>query len=204
MADRAHARPDSCAQRSRVSIWLDRHRKLASRRADVNAFLVTLFEPRSTASGLRSSRWRWCAISCIGRMCEWVTIALHLARDSGSRWRLRGGGPRLQRDGSRRCSPGRRSVRRATAFWASSDVGCGGGSEAEPAASAANLAHRSGSRRVLPRPAMPTQRAYAVRYGFVCSVVGELEVLAVTSETRHAQNVPALGAAVGPSRIRAG
>ncbi len=66
------------------------------------------------------------------------------------------------------------------------------------------MAHRSGSHRVLLGQAMPTHWASAVHYGFVRSVVGELEVRAVASETRHAQNVPALWAAIGLSRIRVG
>ena len=57
-------------------------------------------------------------------------------------------------------------LRGVTAVWATSHVGCCGGSEAPPAASAANLAHRSRSRRVLRGQAMRAHWAYGVHYGW--------------------------------------
>jgi hypothetical protein len=95
-------------------------------------------------------------------------------------------------------------LRRVTAFGAGSDVGRGGGCEAQPAAWAANVGHGSGSHSVFPRQAVPARWAYAIHHRVTQPLVGKLEVHPVASQARHMENVPALGAAIGPSCIQPG
>src|SRR5207302_1838302 len=76
-------------------------------------------------------------------------------RDGGCVWEIVGevlGSDETEAEGS---LEGGGRLRRVTAFGAGSDVGRGGGSEAQPAAWAAGVGHVLGSRSVLPRQSVP-------------------------------------------------
>ena len=157
----------------------------------------------------RVHQWRCCVISCRMRCAgrghdrappgSGYVVAIAVAWGSSCG---RSSGP-IETEVEGGLQGGHR-LGRVTTFWARSDVGRGGGSEAQPAPWAANVAHGSRSRLVLPGQAVPTHWAYAVHCGVVFPLVGELEAHAVTSETGHTQNVSALGATIGLSRVKVG
>ena len=191
LADRAHAPADSSAQRILASHLAGSASQAPSRCVDVEAVLVTLFEARSPGSGLRSAAGVGARSAAEGGCA------------SGSRSRSAGLGicDAMAVALGRPSGPARRKPRVLSRLA----IGCGVSPQSgQPVtwAAAAGVKRRRQRRQQTWRIARDHAGFFAGRLcahtghtrslRLVCSLVGELEVRAVTSESRHALNVRAL------------